>query len=73
MQSPPKNDPLPIWFFVGLILVVYGAILIVTALTTKPPDRVVQVTPLAPGLWWGGSMVAVGLAFLWAGLRGRGR
>jgi membrane protein implicated in regulation of membrane protease activity len=78
MQSH-EPEPLPIWFFVGLVLLVYGAIVCGIGFLTGP-----AATPLAarypdnwwvahPGLWWGGLMTAAGAVFLAIGLRGRRR
>ncbi len=78
MDEPTRGEgetgskgPLPIWFFVGLILMAYGAILVASAMLVDAPARVVQVTALPPGVWWGGGMAVLGLVFLWVGLRGR--
>ncbi len=71
--SEDRGSPLPIWFFVGLILAAYGAILMASAFLVSVPDRIVAVTATPPGLWWGGGMAGLGLVFLWVGLRGRGR
>jgi hypothetical protein len=64
-------EPLPVWFFVGLILVLYGAIVLVAGLIGD--DRPTVLKELRPALWWGGVMLAGGAVFLGIGLRGRGR
>ncbi len=71
--SEDGQTPLPIWFFVGLILAAYGAILVAAAWLVDPPARVVAVTATPPGLWWGGGMAVLGVVFVWLGLRGRGK
>lgn len=72
LTSRSRPSPLPIWFFVGLVLVVYGVILVAGSFFIETPDRVVSVTSLHPGLWWGLGMAVFGLVFLWIGLRWRG-
>ena len=69
-----SKEPLPIWFFVGLVLGVYGLLVILAGLIGGPAN-----TPLAhklvgnflatnPGLWWGGLMFAAGVIFTVVGL-----
>jgi hypothetical protein len=69
-MPPRPAEPLPIWFFVGLILALYGLIVTVAGLVMAPPQTV--LAHLEPALWWGGTMVAAGAVFLAIGLRGRG-
>lgn len=70
--SKGRDTPLPIWFFVGIILAAYGVILVAAAFLVDAPARVVAVTATPPGLWWGGGMAVLGVVFVWMGLRGRG-
>jgi FtsH-binding integral membrane protein len=58
----------PIWFFVGLVLLVMGSVI----LTTGVYDLIARVeskTVLArlhPNIWWGAIMVLAGLIFVLA-------
>ncbi|HCF58367.1 MAG TPA: hypothetical protein DFS52_10290 [Myxococcales bacterium] len=56
---------MPIWFFVGLILLVYGLIIVGSGLFSAPRPTVLAETK--PALWWGGIMSVVGAIFLAAG------
>jgi len=62
-------EPLPIWFFVGLILLVYGLIVLVSGLVS--PARPTVLAELRPALWWGAVMCVGGAVFLGIGLKGR--
>jgi hypothetical protein len=56
---------LPIWFWVGLILTVYGIIVTALGLAGLGGERPATVlAELHPGLWWGGLMLAGGLGLL---------
>ncbi|NMB76057.1 MAG: hypothetical protein GYA21_13130 [Myxococcales bacterium] len=60
-EQTPNAEPLPIWFFVGLILLVYGLIVLIGGLL--PQDRPTVLMELRPALWWGGLMMLTGAAF----------
>ena len=65
------EEPLPIWFFVGLILLVYGLLVLVGNFFGAPRQSVLAET--RPGLWWGAIIVVAGGLFLGIGLRARGK
>ena len=54
-----------IWYFVGLLLAVLGAVITVSAIHAliHPPDPPKILSHLHPDLWWGLFMLAFGLAF----------
>lgn len=64
------GEPLPIWFFVGLILLVYGVLVLVGNFTGTPRQTVLAETQ--PGLWWGAIITVAGGVFLGIGLKARG-
>ena len=58
----------PIWYFVGLLLLIMGVIIFAAglyALVSPPPEHKV-LDQLHPDLWWGVVMAVSGLIFLWA-------
>ena len=61
--GPKKETPRPVWFFVGIIFLVYGAIIGVTGVIefSHPPDTV--LAQLHPAIWWGATIFVIG-AFL---------
>jgi hypothetical protein len=64
----------PIWFFVGLILVVMGAVVLAAGVwgVFFPPAGPPKVlASLRPSLWWGGFMVLAGAAFLFFNRKAR--
>jgi Ca2+/Na+ antiporter len=68
---PVAGEPLPIWFFVGLILLVYGALVIVgSAFSASHPTMLAE---MKPGYWWGAIILVSGAVFLGIGLKGRGK
>jgi FtsH-binding integral membrane protein len=57
----------PIWFFVGLVLLSIGGVLLVTGLyyLANPAPSVSAVANLHPNIWWGGVMLVAGAIFLY--------
>jgi len=56
----------PIWYFVGLILLVIGSILLLTGLylLISPAETNAVLSELYPNIWWGGLMVVVGIIYV---------
>ena len=57
----------PIWFFVGLILLVMGGIIFINGiyLLYNPPLKLKVLSAMHPDIWWGGLMfIFGGLMFL---------
>ena len=52
----------PIWYFVGLILLVIGAIIFFTGIyqVINPPETKTILAETHPNVWWGIIMVAFG-------------
>jgi len=66
--SRPR-EPLPIWFFVGVILLVYGVLVIVGG--TLEQTRPTVLAETRPALWWGAIMGLFGAVFTAVGWLGR--
>lgn len=75
MSDDPKREETPvtpgepqsIWFFVGMILTLYGLIVLVTGLFGHAPATVMGET--RPAIWWGAIMTVFGVIFLKVGWR----
>jgi hypothetical protein len=54
-----------IWYFVGLLLAIMGAIITISAVYSllSPPEQSKIFSHLHPDLWWGILMLVVGLLF----------
>ena len=59
-QKPGKHHIIPVWFFVGVILLVYGVIIFITGILefSHPPATV--LAQLHPAIWWGALLVVIG-------------
>ncbi len=56
----------PIWYFVGLLLLIMGTIIVIAGFVTliNPPPEQKVLASLHPDLWWGAIMMISGLIFL---------
>jgi hypothetical protein len=62
-----SGSALSIWFFIGLSLLVNGALICATGiyeLITPPKNRVV-LYQLHANIWWGGLLLIVGIVYCW--------
>jgi hypothetical protein len=63
--TPHEHHMLPVWFFIGVILLIYGVMICVNGIyeLSHPPGTVLQETH--PAIWWGALMAVVGAIFLY--------
>ncbi|HOX03086.1 MAG TPA: hypothetical protein P5555_05965 [Candidatus Paceibacterota bacterium] len=72
MQHDSERQ-IPIWFFIGALLVLYGVIILGTGVyqVVQPPEKPLALAHLHAGVWWGALMVAVGSTYVWRFRPGR--
>ena len=60
-----KHHIIPVWYFVGLLLFIYGVLIFITGLVqwSNPPTEV-QLTQYHAGVWWGALLVVLGAVYL---------
>ncbi len=63
---------IPIWYFVGLLLLVYGVIILAAGIyqISHPPETVLN--DLHPTAWWGAMMTVMGAVYVYLHRPGRG-
>ena len=63
---------IPVWFFVGVLLLVYGVMILVSGIAewSSPPDTV--LASMHAPVWWGAVLVVVGAAYTFVHWPGRG-
>jgi hypothetical protein len=67
---------IPIWFFIGVVLVVYGGMILgygVFEWMTASYPAGVQLTSLHTPVWWGGLLAVLGLFYVVKFRPGRAR
>ena len=58
MSEGPRM--IPVWFFVGVILLIYGLLVLGTGLYELSHPSSTVLANLHPALWWGGVLTIVG-------------
>lgn len=61
------GSKIPIWFFIGLLLTVYGAMIVgygCYEAATGDFAAGVQLTNLHTPIWWGGLLLVLGLIYV---------
>ena len=64
-QIPEKHHMLPVWFFVGIILLVYGLLILATGIyeLSHPPGTV--LSSLHAAVWWGALLCVIGAIYVY--------
>ena len=63
-----KSDgSLSIWFFIGLSLLINGALIFATGIyeLVFPPQNRVVLYNLHANVWWGGFLLVIGSVYCW--------
>jgi FtsH-binding integral membrane protein len=60
----PRSHMLPVWFFIGLLLTMYGVIILIASIVdwSKPSQTI--LSQYHPGLWGGIVLLLVGGLYL---------
>jgi hypothetical protein len=63
---PEPKQMISIWLFIGLLLMVYGALITGQGMWELfvPPTHPVTLAGLRAGLWWGALMLILGAVFV---------
>ncbi len=64
-EYPQKSQMLPVWFFIGVILSIYGVLILAAGVYdfSNPPPTV--LAELHAPVWWGALMAVVGGVYIY--------
>lgn len=67
------DNTISIWFFIGLLILVYGVLILGASLAdfSSPPD--VVMADLHVGVWWGALLIVIGAVYVFCFRPGRAR
>lgn len=68
-----RGRQIPIWFFIGITLLVYGLLIFLYGLLTwnDPAKRAMAMSHLHADVWWGGAMAVLGAFYVFRFRPGR--
>jgi hypothetical protein len=60
-----KQHQVPIWFFIGVLLAIYGVLILGSGIygLFYPPRREVALSYLHADIWWGALLLVIGLLY----------
>jgi hypothetical protein len=61
-----NEHQIPIWFFIGVLLGIYGLLIFGTGIygLFYPPKQVVALSHLHAGIWWGILLLILGIVYI---------
>jgi len=59
-----KDFIIPVWFFVGVLLLIYGVLILASGLAEWSAASSTVLSELHAEVWWGGLLTVVGAAYL---------
>ena len=60
-----------IWYFIGLLILIYGILILGAGLAELSSPSPVVMTELHVGIWWGAFRIAIGLVYVYCFRPGR--
>ncbi len=59
-----KHHITPVWFFVGLLLAIYGILILVSGLAEWSATSKTVLGEYHAPVWWGGLMAVIGIIYI---------
>jgi hypothetical protein len=61
-----KQQRVPIWFFIGILLAIYGILILGSGIfgLFQPPRREVALSYLHADIWWGALLLVIGAIYV---------
>ena len=68
-----EKKTLSIWYFIGLLILVYGVLILGAGLRELSSPSPVVMTELHVSIWWGAFLIVIGLVYVYFFRPGRQR
>jgi len=59
-----RGETISIWFFIGLLILVYGVLILIAGVSELSSPAPVVMAELHVGIWWGALLIAIGLLYV---------
>jgi len=70
---PQEKKTFSIWYFIGLLILVYGILILGAGLGELSSPSPVVMTELHVSIWWGALLIVIGLVYVYFFRPGRQR
>ena len=60
----PRHHMLPVWFFIGLLLTIYGVIILIASIVDWSQPSQAVLAQVHPGLWGGILLLLIGSIYV---------
>jgi hypothetical protein len=57
------RDLIPVWFFVGLLLAIYGVLILASGITELGHPTATVLAEVHAPVWWGAVLAVVGVTY----------
>lgn len=61
----PHEKSISIWFFIGLLILIYGVLILGAGIAEWSSPPPVVMANLHVGIWWGGLLVLLGASYVY--------
>ena len=62
-MTPGK--PISIWYFIGLLILVYGVLILGAGIAEISSPPIVVMANLHVGIWWGALLIVIGAVYVY--------
>ena len=69
----PADKTISIWFFIGLLILVYGVLILGAGIGELSAPSPVVMAELHIGIWWGAFLIVIGATYVYLFRPGRSR
>lgn len=65
MAEERERHAIPVWFFIGVLLLIYGVLILGSGIYhfSNPPSTV--LAHLHPAIWWGAILIVIGGVYVY--------
>ena len=64
-QDKSLNKAISIWFFIGLLILIYGMLILGAGIVELSAPSPVVMAELHIGIWWGAFLIVIGAAYVY--------
>jgi len=59
-----RGEKISIWFFIGLLILIYGILILIAGIGELSSPAAVVMADLHVGIWWGALLIVIGSVYV---------